>query len=91
MLVLVLPATAGPLRTSQGVAAAVTLCRGQYDVALNDGTHLRFGASNLAFRIEPAELGAPEAVLHVPIRHPDRGVIVFTSLEALKKHVKLGC
>jgi hypothetical protein len=90
MLVLVLPATAGPLRTSQGVAA-VTLCRGQYDVALNDGTHLRFGASNLAFRIEPAELGAAEAVLHGSIRRPDHAVIVFTSLEALKSHVNPGC
>jgi hypothetical protein len=89
-LVLVSSATAGPLPTSQ-VVAAVTLCRGQFNVILSDGTELRFGESDLSFKIEPAEFGAAEAVLRRSNRHPDRGVIVFTSLEALKRHVKRGC
>jgi hypothetical protein len=69
------------------------LCRGQYDVALADGSHRQFSELNLAFRVETGEFGAPppSPVLLPSRRVADRAHIVFPSLEALKAVVKPGC
>src|SRR2546425_3505604 len=84
-----------PLRDARAVpkdhqVVSVTLCRGQYDVALADGSHRLFSEANLAFRVETGEFGAapPTPVLLPSRRVADRALVVFPSLEALKAVVK---
>ena len=72
----------------------VTLCRGQYEVTMKDGTRRRYGEPNLAFKIETGELGPPgppTPVLAPSHRFADRAFVIFPSLEALKTSLKPGC
>jgi hypothetical protein len=83
---------ARPIPTNQQVVT-VTLCHGQYDVALADGSHRQFSERNLAFKVETGEFGPPplSPVLVLSRRVPDRAFVVFPSLEALRAIVKSGC
>jgi hypothetical protein len=71
--------------------AIVTLCRGQYDVTLRDGSHVQFAEYNLAFRLDTSPHGPAAAVLVVSRRRPGRASIVFPSVPAMMSIVTRDC
>jgi hypothetical protein len=78
------------LPASQQVVA-VTLCRGQYDVALKDGTHAQFAEYSLVFKMDTSEFGPPAAALVVSSRSPWRATIVLPNPQALMEVLYRRC
>jgi hypothetical protein len=70
---------------------AVTLCRGQYDVVLKDGTHRQFAEYSLVFKMDTSDFGPPAAALVVSSRSPWRAAIVFPNPRALMEVLYQRC
>jgi len=78
------------LPDSQQVVA-VTLCHGQYDVTLKDGSHAQFAEYSLVFKMDTSDFGPPAAALVVSSRSPWRAAIVLPSPRALMEVLYQRC
>src|SRR5882672_10859975 len=78
------------LPASQQVVA-VTLCHGQYDVTLKDGSHAQFAEYSLVFRMDTSDFGPPAAALVVSSRSPWRAAIVLPNARALMEVLYQRC
>ena len=72
---------------------SVRFCRGEYDVALGDGTSRRFREFDLAFKTDDTERGPqPTKPVLVPTgRMGDRAFVVFAGLAELRATVQAQC
>jgi hypothetical protein len=89
-------AVAGEPRDLRNVPAgqevvAVRLCRGQYDVALRDGSHRTFPEYSLVFKLDTSDSGPPFPALVPSLRAPWRASIVFPSIPALMATIYSRC
>jgi len=71
----------------------VTYCRGEWDVALGDGTTRRFKEYDLALKIDTTANGPSPArpALTPSGRMGDRAFVVFADLEELRRLPKIAC
>ena len=72
---------------------SVRFCRGEYDVALGDGTSRRFREFDLAFKTDDTERGpqSTKPVLVPTGRVGDRAFVVFAGLAELRATVQAQC